>query len=88
VEEGGQQAGPGSGPPALRLAQLAVRKHFRGMGLATLLLRRLIQEAREAGYSNLLAPLRGPALTLEPLFAGLGFSQRAVELGFDLASPE
>lgn len=77
-----------AGAPVLRLVQLAVRKHFRGMGLATLLLQRLLHEAREAGYAGLLATLRGPALVLEPLFSGLGFSQRAVEMGFDLASPE
>ena len=72
----------------LRVVQLAVRKHFRGIGLGRQLLRRLILEARESGYVRLLAPLVGPGLTLVPLFEELGFSALAVELGFDLDSPE
>ncbi len=76
------------GPSSLRLAQLAVRKHFRGIGLGTQLLRRLFLEAREGGYARVLAPLRGDCLTLSHLFEGLGFSAVAVELAYDLASPE
>jgi GNAT superfamily N-acetyltransferase len=76
------------GPALLRLAQLAVRKHFRGIGLGTQLLRRLIAEARECGYLRVLAPLEGPGLALAPLFEGLGFSAAAVELAYDLGSPE
>ena len=72
----------------MRVVQLAVRKHFRGIGLGRLLLRRLIQEARESGYARLLAPLAGPGLALVPLFEGLGFNALAVELGFDLGSSE
>ena len=77
-----------SRPEALRLVQLAVRKHFRGLGLAAQLLRRLIQEARESGCGRIIVPLRGSTLALAPLFEGLGFSPQAVELGFDLAWPE
>jgi GNAT superfamily N-acetyltransferase len=76
------------GPSSLRLAQLAVRKHFRGIGLGTQLLRRLLLQAREAGYARVLAPLRGDCLALSHLFEGLGFSPVAVELAYDLASPE
>jgi GNAT superfamily N-acetyltransferase len=75
-------------PSTLRLAQLAVRKHFRGIGLGTQLLRRLILEARDCGYQRVLAPLEGPGLALSPLFEGLGFNPVAVELAYDLASPE
>lgn len=84
-----EASGPeASRPEALRLVQLAVRKHFRGLGLAAQLLRRLIQEARESGCGRIIVPLRGSTLTLAPLFEGLGFSPQAVELGFDLAWPE
>jgi GNAT superfamily N-acetyltransferase len=76
------------GPSGLRLAQLAVRKHFRGIGLGTQLLRRLLLEARDRGYGRVLAPLRGDCLALSRLFEGLGFSAVAVELAHDLASPE
>ena len=72
----------------LRVVQLAVRKHFRGIGLGRLLLRRLVQEARESGYARLLAPLAGTSLALVPLFEQLGFSAQAVELGFDLGVSE
>jgi GNAT superfamily N-acetyltransferase len=75
-------------PSSLRLAQLAVRKHFRGIGLGTQLLRRLLLEARESGHARVLAPLQGESLTLSHLFEGLGFSPVAVELAYDLASPE
>ncbi len=68
--------------------QLAVRKHFRGIGLGTQLLRRLILEARDSGYARVLAPLAGPELALAPLFEGLGFSAVAVELGYDLGASE
>ncbi len=73
---------------SLRLAQLAVRKHFRGIGLGTQLLRRLLLQAQEDGYLRVLAPLRGDGLALTRLFEGLGFSPVAVELAYDLASPE
>jgi GNAT superfamily N-acetyltransferase len=76
------------GSSCLRLAQLAVRKHFRGIGLGTQLLRRLLLEARERGYARVLAPLKGDCLALSRLFEGLGFSAVAVELAHDLASPE
>ena len=72
----------------LLLAQLAVRKHFRGIGLGTQLLRRLILEARDCGYARVLAPLEGTGLALSPLFQGLGFSPVAVELAYDLGSSE
>ena len=75
-------------PASLRLVQLAVRKHFRGIGLGTQLLRRLILEARDSGYARVLAPLAGPELALAPLFEGLGFSAVAVELGYDLGASE
>ena len=75
-------------PASLRLVQLAVRKHFRGIGLGTQLLRRLILEARDSGYARVLAPLAGPGLALAPLFEGLGFSAVAVELGYDLGASE
>ena len=73
---------------SMRLVQLAVRKHFRGIGLGTQLLRRLILRAQEDGYLRVLAPLRGDGLALTRLFEGLGFSPVAVELAYDLASPE
>jgi GNAT superfamily N-acetyltransferase len=76
------------GSTSLRLAQLAVRKHFRGIGLGTQLLRRLLLQAQEDGYLRVLAPLRGDGLALTHLFEGLGFSPVAVELACDLASPE
>jgi GNAT superfamily N-acetyltransferase len=68
----------------LRVVQLAVRKHFRGIGLGRQLLRRVLQEARERGYTRLLAPLSGPSLALVPLLEELGFSALAVEMGCDL----
>jgi ribosomal protein S18 acetylase RimI-like enzyme len=75
-------------PSTLRLTQLAVRKHFRGIGLGTQLLRRLLELARERGYARVLAPLQGDGLALSRLFEGLGFSAVAVELAYDLVSPE
>jgi GNAT superfamily N-acetyltransferase len=76
------------GAALLRLTQLAVRKHFRGIGLGTQLLRRLILEARDCGYVRVLAPLEGAGLALAPLFEGLGFSAVAVDLALDFVSPE
>jgi GNAT superfamily N-acetyltransferase len=39
-----------TGEPVLNLAQLAVRKHIRGIGLASLLLRRLCRQSQERGF--------------------------------------
>jgi GNAT superfamily N-acetyltransferase len=74
--------------PTLSLAQLAVRRHLRGIGLASLLLRRLTRRSQERGFERLVAPLKGSALSLAPLFEGLGFRPRAVELELDLRTWE
>ncbi len=77
---------PATGRPALGLAQLAVRKHIRGIGLGSLLLRRLSRQSRERGFERLAVHLRGLALTVAPLFESEGFHPQAVELELDLRS--
>jgi GNAT superfamily N-acetyltransferase len=79
-----EQEDPATGGPALSLAQLAVRKHVRGIGLASLLLLRLCEQSQERGFERLVVPLKGLALAVAPLFEGLGFRPRAVELELDL----
>jgi GNAT superfamily N-acetyltransferase len=79
-----EQEDAATGESVLSLAQLAVRKHVRGIGLASLLLRRLSRLSQEAGFQRLVVPLKGLALAVTPLFDGLGFRPRAVELELDL----
>lgn len=79
-----EQEDPATGRPALSLAQLAVRKHVRGIGLGSLLLRRLSQQTRERGFERLTVHLQGLGLTVAPLFESEGFQPRAVELELDL----
>jgi GNAT superfamily N-acetyltransferase len=79
-----EQEDAATGQPVLSLVQLAVRKHVRGIGLASLLLRRLCRQSQERGFQRLVVPLKGPALAVSPLFEGLGFRPRAVELELDL----
>jgi len=79
-----QQEDPAAGTSVLSLAQLAVRKHVRGIGLASLLLRRLCRQSQERGFQRLWVGLEGRALAVASLFEGLGFRPRAVELELDL----
>ena len=61
-----------------------MRKHVRGIGLASLLLRRLCRQSQERGFQRLWVGLEGRALAVASLFEGLGFRPRAVELELDL----
>jgi len=57
----------------LQLQQLAVMERYRGMGLAAMLLRRLIAEARDRGYYRLRSELSGTGMRLAGLFKNQGF---------------
>ena len=57
----------------LQVQQLAVVERYRGMGLAAMLLRRLIAEARDRGYHRLRSGLSGTGMQLGGFFKAQGF---------------
>ncbi|UCF98147.1 MAG: GNAT family N-acetyltransferase [Spirochaetaceae bacterium] len=57
----------------LWIQQLAVVQRYQGVGLGSMLLRRMIVEARDRGYHRLRSDLSGTGLQLADFFQGLGF---------------
>jgi len=79
---------PLSEEPLLVLVQLAVVKHYRGLGLARLLMERFCQEAHDRGYARIRLELAGKALELAGFLAGLNFQPLTQTLELDLAGWE
>jgi ribosomal protein S18 acetylase RimI-like enzyme len=67
----------------LRVQQLAVVQRYQGVGLGSMLLRRLIVEARDRGYHRLWSELSGTGLQLAGFFRELGFQTIAQDMGLD-----
>jgi GNAT superfamily N-acetyltransferase len=57
----------------LQLQQIAVVERFQGIGLGTMLLKRMIKEAGERGFHRLRGDLEGKNLQLAEFFGKLGF---------------
>jgi len=57
----------------LQVQQLAVVQRYQGMGLGTMLLKRIITEARDRGYHRIRSGLSGRGLQLAAFFKELGF---------------
>ena len=79
---------PFSGGSILRLIQLAVVSHYRGLGLAGMLVKRFLEAAHERGYEALEVELAGVSLSLFKFFSSLGFKTRNQTLELDLTSWE
>jgi ribosomal protein S18 acetylase RimI-like enzyme len=67
----------------LRVQQLAVAKRYQGVGLGSMLLRRLIAEARDRGYHRLRSELNGTGLQLAGFFEDQGFQIVAQDMDLD-----
>jgi len=67
----------------LRVHQLAVVQRYQGVGLGSMLLRRLIVEARDRGYHRLRSELSGSGLQLAGFFGELGFQTISQDMGID-----
>jgi GNAT superfamily N-acetyltransferase len=67
----------------LRVQQLAVVQRYQGVGLGSMLLRRLIAEARDQGYHRLRSELSGTGLQLAGFFEELGFQTIARDVELD-----
>ena len=67
----------------LRVHQLAVVERYQGLGLGTMLLRRLIAQARDRGYHLVRSELSGRSLELAGFFQGLGFRPISQDMELD-----
>jgi ribosomal protein S18 acetylase RimI-like enzyme len=67
----------------LRVEQLAVVQRYQGVGLGSMLLRRLMVEARDRGYHRLRCELSGSGLQLAGFFEELGFQTIAQDVELD-----
>jgi ribosomal protein S18 acetylase RimI-like enzyme len=67
----------------LRVQQLAVVQRYQGVGLGSMLLRRLIVEARDRGYHRLRSELSGTGLELAGFFRELGFRTISQDMALD-----
>jgi ribosomal protein S18 acetylase RimI-like enzyme len=67
----------------LRVQQLAVVQRYQGVGLGSMLLRRLMAEARDRGYHRLRGELSGTGLQLAGFFEQLGFQTVARDVELD-----
>ena len=67
----------------LRVQQLAVAQRYQGVGLGSMLLRRLIAEARDRGYHRLRGELSGTGMQLAGFFEQLGFQTIARDVELD-----
>jgi ribosomal protein S18 acetylase RimI-like enzyme len=67
----------------LRIQQLAVAQRYQGVGLGSMLLRRLIVEARDRGYHRLWSELSGAGLQLAGFFKETGFRIIAQDMELD-----
>ncbi len=81
---GVEEEDPLSGNPVLRIVQLAVVEHHRGLGLGQLLIRRLTKEAYQQGYEKLTLELAAGSLVLAGFLQNLGFETTAQILELDL----
>jgi GNAT superfamily N-acetyltransferase len=76
-------AGDG-GSSRLVVAELFVEPAFRGLGLGTLLLERLVETARREGWASIDIELAGEGLILDEPAAALGFQTTAKRMRLDL----
>ena len=67
----------------LQVHQLAVVQRYQGMGLGTMLLKRIIAEARDRGYHRVRSDLSGKGLQLAGFFRELGFQPIAQVMDLD-----
>ena len=67
----------------LRVHQLAVVQRYQGVGLGAMLMRRMIEEARDRGYHLLRGELNGTGLQLAGFFEDLGFRTIARDMEID-----
>ena len=67
----------------LQVHQLAVVHRYQGMGLGTMLLKRIIAEARDRGYHRIRSDLSGKGLQLAGFFRELGFQPIAQVMDLD-----
>jgi len=67
----------------LQVHQLAVVQRYQGMGLGTMLLRRIIAEARDRGYHRIRSDLSGKGLQLAGFFREFGFQAIAQVMDLD-----
>lgn len=67
----------------LRVQQLAVVQRYQGLGLGSMLLRRLIAETRDRGYQRLRSELSGTGMQLAGFFEQLGFQTVARDVELD-----
>ncbi len=81
---GVEKEDPLSGKLILKLMQLAVVKHYRGLGLAHMLIRRLIDQAYDRGYEKMSVELTGSSLSFEKIFHSLGLNTVSQTLELDL----
>jgi GNAT superfamily N-acetyltransferase len=78
-----EQSDPLVAGRVLRVQQLAVRDRYQGVGLGSMLLRRLIAEARDRGYHRLRCELAGMALPLAGFLEELGFQTLSRDMSLD-----
>ncbi len=67
----------------LQVHQLAVVHRYQGMGLGTMLLKRIIAETRDRGYHRIRSDLSGKGLQLAGFFRELGFQPIAQVMDLD-----
>jgi GNAT superfamily N-acetyltransferase len=67
----------------LRIEQLAVVQRYQGVGLGTMLMRRIIEESRDRGYYRLRSELSFTSLELADFFAELGFRTISQDMELD-----
>ena len=67
----------------LQVHQLAVVQRYQGMGLGTMLLKRIIVEARDRGYYRIHSNLSGRGIQLAAFFKELGFQPIAQVMELD-----
>ncbi len=85
---GVEKTGPFSEGMLLKIIQVAVVEHYRGLGLGQMLMRRLLQEAHNRGYERLSVELVEASLSLGSFFESLGFKTCSQTLEFDLENWE
>jgi GNAT superfamily N-acetyltransferase len=74
--------------PVIELIQLVVAEEYQGLGLAGVLLRRLIQKADISGAAKVQIHLSGRFLDATKLFQKAGFQISAQSMQLDLSQWE
>jgi ribosomal-protein-alanine N-acetyltransferase len=69
-------------PGAIDIHNIAVHSDFRRQGVARLLLRRVVDEARRQNITRLLLEVRKSNLPAQQLYAAMGFSTTGVRKGY------